>query len=301
MNVEVGQVWRSHSMSEQVVEVFRVDPKDKVLVGRADGVRWFILPSRLQDHYTLVEHPNGFKVWDGASAPPAAIAGRPFAVRFRDGSTITCVPNHSFVWNHLGVPGDIVGYKVVAQATPEQFLERDLGEVPGFKVADGDSSNLFSQIAELDALASVTTRRIDQHLDHAEELDAQIRAFDQKPRNESLDIAAVSVALDEALMNENHPYHRLASVLVRAFLQAAQGKGKERHATGTTPFHEQPMSTICREQGSVDGMLYQARKKSLESKRLPDGRNSAEVLGAINYLAGVVIAYESWAKKDGAQ
>jgi hypothetical protein len=105
--------------------------------------------------------------------------------------------------------------------------------------------------------------------------------------------AAAEIKLDD-------PYAKLADVLSRALKQASEGKGKERHANDGVPFEEQPMSTICREQGSVDGMLFQARKKSLESKRLPAGRDVAEVLGAINYLAGVVIAYESWAKKDGA-
>ena len=93
-------------------------------------------------------------------------------------------------------------------------------------------------------------------------------------------------------------YEQLLNVLMRAYDQAAKGKGKERHASGNTPFHEQPMATINRQLGSVDGFIYQAHKKSLEATRLPQGRNVAELLGAINYLAGAVIALESWAKKE---
>lgn len=94
-------------------------------------------------------------------------------------------------------------------------------------------------------------------------------------------------------------YASLADVLHRALLQASQGKGKERHASGDTPFEEQPMATINRQIGSVHGFIYQAHKKSLESLRLPAGRDVAELLGAINYLAGAVIALESWARKEG--
>ena len=90
-------------------------------------------------------------------------------------------------------------------------------------------------------------------------------------------------------------YEKLADVLQRAYDQAATGKGKERHAGDGVPFERQPMSTINIEQGSIDGFLYQARKKALESKRLPAGRAQAELLGAINYLAGAVIALDTWA------
>jgi hypothetical protein len=93
-------------------------------------------------------------------------------------------------------------------------------------------------------------------------------------------------------------YEKLSDVLHRALLQASQGKGKERHASGDTPFEEQPMATINRQLGSVHGFIYQAHKKSLEAMRLPAGRDVAELLGSINYLCGAVIALESWARKD---
>ena len=89
-------------------------------------------------------------------------------------------------------------------------------------------------------------------------------------------------------------YEALADVLQRAYDQAASGKGHERHANAL-PFDMQPMATINREQGSIDGYLFQARKKSIEARGLPDGRAQAELLGAINYLAGAVIALDTWA------
>lgn len=91
----------------------------------------------------------------------------------------------------------------------------------------------------------------------------------------------------------NEPgYSKLAQALVAAYNQAALGKGKERHASDSVAFEDQPMSTINRQLGSIDGFIYQAHKKSLESKRLPLERAQAELLGAINYLAGAWIELE---------
>lgn len=86
-------------------------------------------------------------------------------------------------------------------------------------------------------------------------------------------------------------YYSLANVLARAFDQAAKGKGKERHADNL-PFDQQPMQTIASQYG-VGFLLGQAAKKAQESQGLPPGRDVAELLGAINYLAGAVIYLES--------
>ena len=89
-------------------------------------------------------------------------------------------------------------------------------------------------------------------------------------------------------------YERLAAVLERAFDQAARGKGKERHANGE-PFHQQVMQDGARRFG-VGALLFQAFKKSEESQRLPLERGVNELLGAIVYLAGAVIAREAEAQ-----
>lgn len=85
-------------------------------------------------------------------------------------------------------------------------------------------------------------------------------------------------------------YDDLAAVLLRAYDQAARGKGKERHANGE-PFSHQVMQDGARRFG-VGSLLFQAFKKSEESQRLPHDRAVAELLGAIVYLAGAVIAME---------
>lgn len=90
-------------------------------------------------------------------------------------------------------------------------------------------------------------------------------------------------------------YERLADVLRRAYRQAAFGKGRERHANDL-PFHCQPMQVISKLIGSEAGMAFQAIKKINEALRLPTPeRQVAELLGAINYIAGVVIYIEEQA------
>ncbi len=91
-------------------------------------------------------------------------------------------------------------------------------------------------------------------------------------------------------MKVNPGYETLESVLQRALDQAQNGKGAERHAD-SKPFSKQPMQTIAGQVGP--GFLSgQAIKKIQESQQLPEGRDVAELLGAINYLAGLVIFLE---------
>lgn len=85
-------------------------------------------------------------------------------------------------------------------------------------------------------------------------------------------------------------YESLAGVLQRALDQAQKGKGAERHAN-SLPFDKQPMQTIAAAHG-VGFLTGQASKKAEESHGLPAGRDVAELLGAINYLAGAVIFLE---------
>lgn len=85
-------------------------------------------------------------------------------------------------------------------------------------------------------------------------------------------------------------YESLASVLFRALDQAQDGKGRERHADGL-PYEHQPILQIERMIGG-GFCCGQAIKKIIESNRLPADRARAELLGAINYIAGRIIALE---------
>ena len=84
-------------------------------------------------------------------------------------------------------------------------------------------------------------------------------------------------------------YEHLAAVLQDAYAQAAFGKGKERHANDL-PFDHQPMQAISRLLGNPTGMTYQVCKKVVEAMNMKDsGARRRELLGAIVYLAGVVV------------
>lgn len=83
-------------------------------------------------------------------------------------------------------------------------------------------------------------------------------------------------------------YQALADVLAEALSQAADGKGRDRHAQGDTPFDRQPICEIARMCGP-GFQVGQAMKKGQEALRLPPGHDEHELLGAINYLAAAVI------------
>ena len=87
----------------------------------------------------------------------------------------------------------------------------------------------------------------------------------------------------------NPNYDSLYKVLLAAYNQASNGKGKERHQLNDEePFENQKICEIARRL-SVDYNLGQAVKKIYESKRLTDGRDIAELYGAINYIAAAII------------
>lgn len=94
-------------------------------------------------------------------------------------------------------------------------------------------------------------------------------------------------------------YQSLRNVLEAAYKQASEGKGKDRHAQDL-PFQEQPMHTISNLLGTHDGLLYQAIKKCQESKRMEFDPAIAELLGAINYIAGAVIQLQQRQAKEEA-
>lgn len=91
-------------------------------------------------------------------------------------------------------------------------------------------------------------------------------------------------------MKTNPGYESLAGVLQRALDQAQDGKGAERHAN-SLPFDKQPMQTIAAAHG-VGFLTGQASKKAEEAHGLKHSAKIAELLGAINYLAGAVIFIE---------
>lgn len=93
----------------------------------------------------------------------------------------------------------------------------------------------------------------------------------------------------ETMLN-NIKYESLGNILIEAFNQASEGKGKERHADNQK-FEDQPI--IILEKLYQSGTLFQAAKKMHESQRLETDRAINELLGAINYLAARIIYLRS--------
>ncbi|MNK49895.1 hypothetical protein D3C87_687610 [compost metagenome] len=86
-------------------------------------------------------------------------------------------------------------------------------------------------------------------------------------------------------------YEKLEHVLISAYKQAATGKGHDRHNLGgDIPFHDQRMQKISELIDSPLGMVYQACKKMTEAMQLPTHEKRVhELLGSINYTAGIII------------
>ena len=94
--------------------------------------------------------------------------------------------------------------------------------------------------------------------------------------------------IDQSVQQQDE-YASLRKVLEEAVQQASAGKGKERHATEGERFEDQQIVQEGRWIGTNHGQIFQARKKAMESTRLPKERARAELLGAIVYLAAAVI------------
>ena len=91
--------------------------------------------------------------------------------------------------------------------------------------------------------------------------------------------------------NVKDGYLDLFNMLNRAFQQAQNGKGHERHANGL-PFNEQPIMTIMQRHGPGFG-FGQIDKKSDEAHRMIERREYAaadrELQGIIVYAAAVML------------
>lgn len=96
----------------------------------------------------------------------------------------------------------------------------------------------------------------------------------------------------QAEVQFNEPgYEALGDVLHAAYVQAARGKGRERHADDKA-FDDQPIFGIAERRG-LGFLLGQADKKSEEAQgmahRNERARAQTELLGAIVYLAAAYL------------
>jgi len=85
-------------------------------------------------------------------------------------------------------------------------------------------------------------------------------------------------------------YEALGKAFELAIKQAAEGKGKERHAC-KLPFHQQQSPQITKRQG-VGYPCGQAEKKLGEAPRLDKAGQIEEILGAMVYCGMAIIDLE---------
>src|SRR3546814_1320898 len=87
----------------------------------------------------------------------------------------------------------------------------------------------------------------------------------------------------QTLLFRSPGYEKLALVLREAYLQAAKGKGAERHANDR-PFHEQPMQAIADRRG-IGFILGQVDKKTEEGQgmRSDERRVGKECVSTCRY------------------
>ena len=91
-------------------------------------------------------------------------------------------------------------------------------------------------------------------------------------------------------------YDELRRVLRAAVEQASAGKGKARHAGEGEAFEDQQIVQDGVWMKNTGFQVGQARKKLMESTRLPPDRAKAEILGAIVYAAAAFLVIEKISK-----
>lgn len=243
-----------------------------------------------------VESADGWKTWAGGFNPAPGLS---VDVLFRDGDgSQRARPSEHLDWTHAGRGSDIVKFRLTdpwetqldAPASSDNAEPKSIGRDPGFPPIDASmiSAPDGGSIKFLESFIPPGAK-----ISGAMIADAPIFTGTEKERKDQAGCFR-TVQIPPG-------YDKLFAVLMQAFNQASEGKGKERHARTGVAFQDQPMALINKQIGSIDGFIYQAHKKSLEAIRLPDGRAQAEILGAINYLAGAVIALDTWANKSSSK
>ena len=235
--------------------------------------------------------PQGFYSHSGKSRPAFEYDTR-VTVVFRDGREETDIlDNFDFEAEHTGSNIDIIGYKIVEIGT--------LGPAVGIAtphtytyaaVTDTKPVDRPSQEEQIAMAANTPPHVKPLYKPSEEETEAIIRSTVLGKK--AIVINQPDIAITTTTRSTTDDYKTLSDVLERAYQQAAHGKGKERHANNL-PFDRQPMQTISQLVGSADGLRYQAIKKIQEAGRMDKDAAVKELLGAINYIAGVIIYIES--------
>jgi len=189
---------------------------------------------------------------------------------------------------------------VKADKVSNEFKEEPTSEIE-------EADKLQKEIEELNEAIKESKIAIMEVCKERDDKDEEIRVLNlelQKYKNDLNSVLDDRQKL-ECLLSDNanevelNPkYDSLYKVLLAAYNQASNGKGKERHQLNDDePFENQKICEIARRL-SVDYNLGQAVKKIYESKRLADGRDIAELYGAINYIAAAIIVKQENKNND---
>ena len=189
---------------------------------------------------------------------------------------------------------------VKADKVSNEFKEEPTSEIE-------EADKLQKEIEELNKAIKESKIAIMEVCKERDDKDEEIRVLNlelQKYKNDLNSVLDDRQKL-ECLLSDNanevelNPkYDSLYKVLLAAYNQASNGKGKERHQLNDDePFENQKICEIARRL-SVDYNLGQAVKKIYESKRLADGRDIAELYGAINYIAAAIIVKQENKNND---
>ena len=189
---------------------------------------------------------------------------------------------------------------VKADKVSNEFKEEPTSEIE-------EADKLQKEIEELNKAIKESKIAIMEVCKERDDKDEEIRVLNlelQKYKNDLNSVLDDRQKL-ECLLSDNanevelNPkYDSLYKVLLAAYNQASNGKGKERHQLNDDePFENQKICEIARRL-SADYNLGQAVKKIYESKRLADGRDIAELYGAINYIAAAIIVKQENKNND---
>ena len=189
---------------------------------------------------------------------------------------------------------------VKADKVSNEFKEEPTSEIE-------EADKLQKEIEELNEAIKESKIAIMEVCKERDDKDEEIRVLNLELQKYKSDLNSVlddrqkleCLLSDNANEGELNPkYDSLYKVLLAAYNQASNGKGKERHQLNDDePFENQKICEIARRL-SVDYNLGQAVKKIYESKRLADGRDIAELYGAINYIAAAIIVKQENKNND---
>lgn len=173
--------------------------------------------------------------------------------------------------------------KVKNDPVPDFVVLLTHGQTAALKAA-GSPPNRYIRLGRI-PLAEARTKAMKEWVD-IQELAAK-RERGRRPIPEDNANKPAATIFEDRVEVESPNYDALQEVLMDAYAQAAEGKGKDRHGFGLN-FEDQDMLAVT-DQFGLGFPLGQAAKKLSEGKRMDRASARKEFLGAICYIAGAIV------------